>query len=170
MHGQGTFYDPRLDNAEQFPIAAENKFGHVRAPVDRISPKLPALQAYQLALAAPKAPKGSFDAAAAARGKRIFMGSAACSSCHVPPTFTEPGFNMHRGSEIGIDDFQADRSPTHMYRTSPLAGLWSHQKGGFYHDGRFADLDAVVRHYNSTFDLGLTAAQRQDLVQYLKSL
>lgn len=170
MHGQGTFYDPRLDDAEQFPIAAENKFGHVKAPVDLISSKLPALQAYQLALAAPKAPKGSFDAAAAARGKRLFMGQAACSSCHVPPTFSEPGFNMHRGSEIGIDNFQADRSPTHMYRTSPLAGLWSHQKGGFYHDGRFADLDAVVRHYNSTFDLGLTAAQQQDLVQYLKSL
>jgi hypothetical protein len=170
MHGQGTFYDPRLDDAKQFPIAAENRFGHVKSKVDLISPKLPALHAYQLALAAPKAPKGSFDTMAAARGKRLFMGQAACSSCHVPPTFTEPGFNMHRGSEIGIDDFQADRSPTHMYRTSPLAGLWSHQKGGFYHDGRFADLRAVVRHYDSTFDLGLTAAQQRDLVQYLKSL
>jgi hypothetical protein len=170
MHGQGTFYDPRLDNAEQFPIAAENRFGHTRAPVDLISPKLPALQAYQLALAAPKPPKGSFDAVAATRGKKLFMGQAACSTCHVPPTFTEPGFNMHRGDEIGIDNFQADRSPTHMYRTSPLAGLWSHQKGGFYHDGRFPDLRSVVEHYNSTFSLGLTAAQREDLVQYLKSL
>jgi hypothetical protein len=170
MHGQGTFYDPRLDNAEQFPIAAENRFGHTKAPVDLISPKLPALQAYQLALAAPKAPKGTFDAAAAARGKKLFMGPAACSTCHVPPTFTEPGFNMHRGDEIGIDNFQADRSPTHMYRTSPLAGLWSHQKGGFYHDGRFPDLRSVVEHYNSTFNLGLSAAQQEDLVQYLKSL
>jgi hypothetical protein len=170
MHGQGTFYDPRLDNAKQFPIAAENRFGHVKAPVDLISPKLPALHAYQLALAAPKPVRGTFDAMAAARGKRLFMGRAACSTCHVPPTFTEPGFNLHRGSEIGIDNFQADRSPTHMYRTSPLAGLWSHQKGGFYHDGRFADLEAVVQHYDRTFDLGLTAAQQRDLVQYLKSL
>jgi hypothetical protein len=170
MHGQGTFYDPRLDNAEQFPIAAENRFGHTKAPVDLISPKLPALQAYQLALAAPKPPKGTFDAAAAGRGKKLFMGPAACATCHVPPTFTEPGFNMHRGDEIGIDNFQADRSPTHMYRTSPLAGLWSHQKGGFYHDGRFPDLRSVVQHYNRTFGLELTAAQQQDLVQYLKSL
>ncbi len=170
MHGQGTFYDPRLDDAKQFPIAAENGFGHVKAPVDLISSKLPALQAYQLALAAPKAPQGSFDAVAAARGKRLFMGQAACSSCHVAPTFSEPGFNMHRGGEIGIDNFQANRSPTHMYRTSPLAGLWSHQKGGFYHDGRFADLGAVVRHYNTTFHLGLTTAQQKDLVEYLKSL
>jgi len=170
MHGQGTFYDPRLDDAEQFPIAAENRFGHTKAPVDLISPKLPALEAYQLALAAPRAPKGSFDAASAKRGKNLFMGQATCSTCHVAPTFSEPGFNMHSGDEIGIDNFQADRSPTHMYRTSPLRGLWSHQKGGFYHDGRFPDLDAVVKHYNTTFDLGLTAAQQKDLVEYLKSL
>jgi cytochrome c5 len=170
MHGQGTFYDPRLDDAEQFPIAAENRFGHTKAPVDLISPKLPALEAYQLALAAPRAPEGSFDAASAKRGKNLFMGQATCSTCHVAPTFSEPGFNMHSGDEIGIDNFQADRSPTHMYRTSPLRGLWSHQKGGFYHDGRFPDLDAVVKHYNTTFDLGLTAAQQKDLVEYLKSL
>ena len=170
MHGQGTFYDPRLDDAEQFPIAAENRFGHTKAPVDLISPKLPALEAYQLALAAPRAPEGSFDAASAKRGKNLFMGQATCSTCHVAPTFSEPGFNMHSGDEIGIDNFQADRSPTHMYRTSPLRGLWSHQNGGFYHDGRFPDLDAVVKHYNTTFDLGLTAAQQKDLVEYLKSL
>ena len=170
MHGKGTFYDKRLDNAKQFPIAAENRFGHTRAPVDLISPKLPALHQYQLALAAPKPPKGSFDATAAARGKSLFMGKADCSTCHVPPTFTEPGHNLHRGSEIGIGNFQADRSPTHMYRTTPLKGLWTHQKGGFYHDGRYADLAAVVRHYNNTFKLGLTTAQQRDLVQYLKSL
>jgi hypothetical protein len=170
MHGKGTFYDKRLDNARQFPIAAENRFGHTRAKVDRVSPKLPALHAYQLALAAPKPPKGSFDKMAAARGKSLFMGKAACSTCHVPPTFTEPGQNLHRGSEIGIDNFQADRAPTHMYRTSPLAGLWTHQKGGFYHDGRYPDLAAVVRHYDKTFKLGLTKTQQRDLVQYLKSL
>lgn len=170
MHGQGSFTDARLDNAAQFPIAAENKFGHVRAPVDLISSKLPALQAYQLSIAAPKPPKGSFNAMAAARGQKLFLGQGACSSCHVAPTFSEPGFNLHSGSEIGIDSFQADRSPTHMYRTSPLAGLWTHQKGGFYHDGRFPDLPSVVEHYNTTFKLGLSATQQRDLVEYLKSL
>ncbi|MBI2243007.1 MAG: hypothetical protein HYU55_03325 [Nocardioides sp.] len=170
MHGQGNFYDPRLDNADQFPIAAENGFGHVRSKVDKISSKLPALAAYQLSLTAPTPPKGSFDPKAAARGESLFMGQAQCSTCHVPPTFTEPGFNMHTGEEIGIDNFQADRSPTPMYRTSPLKGLWSHQKGGFYHDGRFPELVDVVQHYNDTFGLGLTEAQQRDLVQYLKSL
>jgi len=170
MHGQGTFFDPRLDNAAQFPIAAENNFGHVKAPVDLVNPKLPALQAYQLSLGAPKAPKGSFDAAAAARGKTLFNGRAECSTCHVPPTFSEPGENLHPGSQIGIDSFEADRSPTHMYRTSPLAGLWTHQKGGFYHDGRFPDLLSVVKEYDSTIHLGLSARQQNDLVQYLLSL
>jgi cytochrome c peroxidase len=128
------------------------------------------LQAYQLSLRAPKAPKGSFDPAAAARGKALFNGRAECSTCHVPPTFTEPGNNLHPGSQIGIDNFEADRSPTHMYRTSPLAGLWSHLTGGFYHDGRFPNLLSVVKHYDSTFHLGLSARQQSDLVQYLLSL
>jgi hypothetical protein len=170
MHGQGTFNDSRLDDAEQFPIAAENGFGHVKAKVDRITAKLPALQAYQESIAAPKPPKGSFNATAAKRGKALFSGQAECSTCHVPPLFTEPGFNMHKGEDIGIDNFQADRSPTHMYRTSPLKGLWTHQKGGFYHDGRFAELEDVVKHYDTTFDLDLTEAQQKDLVQYLLSL
>jgi hypothetical protein len=170
MHGQGTFFDPRLDNAQQFPIAAENGFGHLHPKVDLVSAKLPALQAYQLSLKAPAPPKNSFDKAAATRGKTLFNGTAECSTCHVPPTFTEPGENLHPGSAIGIDNFEADRSPTHMYRTSPLAGLWSHQTGGFYHDGRFPDLLAVVKHYDTTFHLHLTAKQQNDLVQYLLSL
>jgi len=135
-----------------------------------VSAKLPALQAYQLDLAAPRPPADSFDRAAAVRGKRLFDGRATCSTCHVPPMFSEPGFNLHPGSDIGIDSFQADRSPTHMYRTSPLAGLWTHRKGGFYHDGRYRDLASVVRHYDRTFHLHLGAGQQADLVEYLKSL
>jgi len=170
MHGKGTFFDPRLDNADQFPIAAANGFGHVVANPDLVTPKLPGLQAYQLALRAPAPPPGSFDPAAAARGKALFDGQAECSTCHVPPIFTEPGWNLHPGSQIGIDNFEADRSPTHMYRTTPLAGLWTHQKGGFFHDGRFPTLLAVVQHYNKVFQLGLTPAQENDLVQYLLSI
>jgi hypothetical protein len=170
MHGQGTLFDQRLDNKQQFPIAAENRFGHITAKPDLVSPKLPALQAYELSLKAPTPPRNSFDPAAAARGKTLFNGQAECSTCHVPPTFTEPGENLHSGSQIGIDNFEADRSPTHMYRTSPLAGLWTHQSGGFYHDGRFPDLLSVVKHYQTTFHLGLSAKQQNDLVQYLLSL
>ena len=170
MHGVGTYHDTRLDNAKQFPIAAANKFGHVTNKQDLITSQLPALAAYEEILAAPKPPAGSFDPAAAARGKQLFAGQAGCATCHVPPLFTEPGFNLHPGSDIGIDNFEADRSPSHMYRTAPLAGLWTHMKGGFYHDGRFATLLDVVNHYNTFLKLQLTSEQKHDLVEYLKSL
>lgn len=170
MHGQGTFYDPRLNDPVKFPIAAREGFGNVRSNPDLITAKLPALHFYQLAIPAPAAPAGSFEPAAAARGATLFNGQAKCSVCHVPPIFTEPGWNMHTPEEIGIDDFQAKRSPDERYRTSPLKGLWTHQKGGFYHDGRFATLRDVVEHYNSFFGTNLTEQQKLDLVEYLKSL
>lgn len=170
MHGQGTFYDPRLNDPVKFPIAAANGFGNVRANPDLITAKLPALQFYQLAIPAPEPPRGSFNRAAAGRGEGIFNGVAKCSTCHVPPIFTEPGWNMHKPEEIGIDDFQAKRSPDERYRTSPLKGLWTHQKGGFYHDGRFSTLRDVVEHYNTFFSTNLTEQQKADLIEYLKSL
>lgn len=170
MHGQGTFYDPRLNDAEKFPIAAREGFGNVRSSPDLVTPKLAALHLYQLALPAPTPPEGSFDAQAAERGKQVFEGKANCASCHVPPLYTEPGWNMHTPEEIGIDAFQADRSPDGRYRTSPLKGLWAHQKGGFYHDGRFATLADVVDHYDAQFGLGLTADEKRQLEEFLKSL
>jgi hypothetical protein len=170
MHGSGTFYDPRLADAAKFPIAAANGFDDVRVNADRITPKLAALHFYQLSLPAPKPPLGSFDLAAAAQGQKLFNGSAGCARCHVPPLFTEPGWNMHTAAEIGIDDFQAKRSPDERYRTTPLRGLWTHQKGGFYHDGRFATLLDVVEHYATLFGLSLSPAEKAQLVEYLKSL
>ncbi len=170
MHGKGTFFDPRLNDAAQFPVAAAAGFGNVRNTPDLITSKLGALQFYQLAIPAPAPPKGSFDADAAARGKALFEGQAKCSNCHVSPLFTEPGWNMHTPEEIGVDDFQASRAPDNRYRTTPLRGLWTHTTGGFYHDGRFATLTDVVQHYNSFFGLGLSDPQVHDLVEYLNSL
>ena len=170
MHGSGTFFDPRLDNAAKFPVAARAGMGHTRADDDKVTAKLAQLQFYQLAIPAPAAPEGSFDRRAAARGQTLFTTRANCSSCHVAPLFSEPGWAMHSGAEIGIDDFQASRSPDGMYRTTPLKGAWSHAKGGYYHDGRFATLLDVVKHYNETFTLHLSDAEMNDLAEYLKSL
>jgi hypothetical protein len=170
MHGKGTFFDPRLNDPVQFPIAARAGFGNVRNDPDLISSKLPALHAYQLSLASPKPPEGSFDPNAAARGKEVFEKQAQCATCHVPPTYTEPGWNMHTPQELGIDDFQANRGPDKQYRTAPLSGLWTHQTGGFYHDGRFATLEDVVSHYDAVLGLHLTGNEKGDLVQFLKSL
>ena len=142
----------------------------MRSTPDKLTSKLAALHFYQLAIPAPTAPPGSYDKAAFERGKTLFNGQAKCATCHVPPLFTEPGNNLHAPSEIGVDSFQADRSPTHMYRTAPLAGLWAHEKGGFYHDGRFATLLDVVNHYDTQFNLKLGDADKRDLIEYLKGI
>ncbi len=157
-HGQGSFYDPRLnaktaDGTPRFPIAVKAGFANVRNDPDLVTPKLANLHIYQLAIAAPTAAAGSFDATAAVRGRLVFKGTGKCAGCHVPPLFTEPGWNMHAAAKIGIDDFQAKRSPDRAYRTSPLKGLFAHLKGGFYHDGRFATLGAEVNQYDAFFKL-----------------
>jgi hypothetical protein len=170
LQGQGTFFDERFNDAKKYPIAAKAGFGNKRSGTDMVTAKLAALQFYQLAIPPPTPPAGSFDSAAAARGEALFRGKATCAQCHVPPLFTEPGWNTHKPSEIGIDEFQANRSPDKTYRTAPLRGLFAHMKGGFYHDGRFATLLDVVNHYNSFKKLNLTEQEKNDLVEFLKSL
>lgn len=183
LHGKGRFFDPRLNNAAKFPIAAANGFGdlpHINPAEDLITSKLPSLHFYQLAIPAPRPEPGvDFDAAAAALGEALFIGKAQCNSCHVKPLWTEPGWNLHTPAEIGIDSFQADRSPDGVYRTMNLAALFVREnglfmkpenKGRYYHDGRFATLLDVVNHYNTRFSLGLSPQEKARLVEYLKSL
>lgn len=173
MHGKGTFIDARLDDPRRYPVAARTGQGDIREADDRVSRKLPALHLYQVALPVPKAPAGAFNAEAAARGKRLFNSAARCAECHIPPTFSEPGWNLHEASEIGIDDFQASRTPGGQYRTTPLRALWDTDKahkGGFYHDGRFKTLREVVDHYQRTLGLTITEEQKGDLIQYLRSI
>jgi hypothetical protein len=168
MHGKGTFIDSRLAGGK---VAAKTGLANTRGKPDEVTGKLAALNYYQLSLPAPLPPAGSFDAAAAERGHALFDGKAQCATCHVPPLFTEPGWNLHAASEIGVDDFQAKRSPgDQRYRTAPLRGLFAHAKGGFYHDGRFATLNDVVDHYNTLKHLNLSPDEKKALVEYLKSL
>jgi hypothetical protein len=170
MVGKGTFVDRRVADKNQFPLTAKTGFADKRDKDDRITSKLAALHYYQLSLPAPTPPKNSYDSAAADRGRAIFNGKANCANCHVPPLFSEPGMALHTGAEIGIDDFQANRSPTKAYRTTPLRGLFTRSKGGFYHDGRFPDLPAVTKHYEKVLNFSLSDTERHDLVEYLKSL
>jgi hypothetical protein len=172
MHGKGNFFDPRLDDATQFPVAARARSGHTQVAEgeDQVTSKLGALHYYQVSIPAPKPPAGSFDAAGAGRGGVLFAGKGQCASCHTEPLTTEPGWHMHTPEEIGIDDFQSSRAPDKGYRTTPLHGLFARSKGGFYHDGRFPTLLDVVNHYDSFKGLSLTPAEKSDLVEYLKSL
>jgi hypothetical protein len=156
MHGQGTFRDPRLGIAI------------VKSP-DVVTPLLPALRQYQLSLSAPPAAAGSFDVAAAARGRVLFDGAARCSSCHIGALLTDVNLGiLHTPAEVGQDPVFASRSVTKRYRTTPLRALALHAP--YFHDGSAASLADVVAHYDGLFSLGLSAQQRVDLVEYLKSL
>jgi hypothetical protein len=182
MHGVGTFFDERFDDANQFPVAAAAKLGHISTDPDhdQITSKLPALHFYQLSLPAVQPRPGvDFDPAAAARGDALFSGKANCNSCHHEPLWTEPGWNQHTAAELKMDSFEADRSPGHAYQTVNLAGIFIRErglfmfpqnKGRFYHDGRFKTLLDVVNSYNDRFALGLAESEKNDLVEYLKSL
>ena len=159
MGGQGNFTEPRLN------------INITNGTQDLITSKLPALQAYQLSLAAPPPPAGSFDAAAAARGKLVFEGAGKCVSCHSGATFTDANSMLHPPADSMAEPetpSYAARSATKQYRTSPLKGVWQHPP--YFHDGSAPTLEAVVRTYNTKLSLGLTAAQMADLAQYLRSL
>jgi hypothetical protein len=170
LHGQGNFNDSRFNDPVKYPVATRNHEFEIRHSKDLVTSKLGALEYYQLSLLPPKPPKHSFNKAAARRGKAIFDGQGKCSSCHMPPLFTDAGHNAHKASEVCIDSFQADRGPDNSLVTPQLKGLWSRSKRGFFHDGRFPTLGSVVDHYNSCFGLNLSPGQKSDLVQYLKSL
>jgi hypothetical protein len=162
MGGQGSFADPRIGlNIIQKP--------------DLVTPKLPALLAYQLSLPAPPPPAGSFDPTAAARGRTLFNSVAQCATCHIAPTYTDvlsgPTTDMpllHTALEAGAEPVYATRSATKMYRTTPLRGVWQHPP--YFHDGSASDLLAVINRYNTHFALGLSDNQKSDLVEFLKSL
>jgi cytochrome c peroxidase len=134
-----------------------------------VTAALRALDYYQRSLPVPRPPRGSFDAAAAKRGAAVFNGAGKCASCHMGSLGTETGYNAHKPAEICIDAFAANRAPDGTYVTAPLQALFTRSKRGFYHDGRFPTLLAVVNHYDDCFKLGLSERQKRDVVQYLKS-
>ena len=155
MHGQGTFRDPRLNiNVVQEP--------------DLVTPKLAALRDYQLSLSAP-APAVALDANAVARGREVFTGVANCSSCHSGAILSDVNRGrLHAAAETGMDPRYAERTSQKAYRTTPLRGLLQHPP--YFHDGSAATLEEVVAHYQQYLKLSLTSQQRQDLIEYLKSL
>jgi hypothetical protein len=156
MGAQGNFTDERIGVQRTLPPGTP----------DLVEAKLPALLAYQLSLEAPAPPAGSFDAAAAGRGKAVFEGAARCSTCHEGRLFTHA--TLHAPAEVGAEPGYAARSATKRYRVTPLRALWQHPP--YFHDGSAADLPAVVAHYERVLGLSLTPGQRSDLVEYLKSI
>jgi mono/diheme cytochrome c family protein len=156
MGGQGEFVDDRLGIARSLPSGMP----------DLVRPRLDALREYQFSLEAPRPPAGSFDAGAAGRGRAVFEGAARCASCHRGPARTEE--QLHAPPETGMEPSYALRSASKRYRTTPLRGLWQHPP--YFHDGSARSLADVVDRYEGVLRLGLTPAQKADLLEYLKSL
>ena len=156
MGGHGTFKDNRLGI-------------HIKQKPDLVKHKLGPLADYQLSLPAPAAPEGSFDPAAAARGKTVFNGAAKCATCHRGPVYTDVNRGiLHDPAETGMDPAYAMRTATKRYRTTPLRGLATHAP--YFHDGSAETLGDVVDHYDSTLRLRLAPDQKLDLVEFLKTL
>ena len=133
----------------------------MRADEDLITPLLPALQLYQLAIAAPPAPRGSYDRdAAAKRGEELFNGKAKCAAVTCRRCTPSPAGTCTPARRSASMSSRRVARPTSDYRTAPLRGLWTHGTGGFYHDGRFPTLGAVIDHYDSHFSLGLTGGEK----------
>ena len=160
MHGHGHFVDSRIGV-------------DVNNPPDLVSPKLKALRVYQFSLERPEPLAGNFDAAAAKRGHAVFNGVAGCARCHLSSVYTDVNAGrLHTPAEVGQDAAYALRSATKLYRTTPLRGLWHppQLKGPYFHDGKAATLAEAVDHYVQLQNLSLTAQQKADLVEFLKSL
>lgn len=159
MGGLGTVTEPRLN------------LSITHGSEDLVSSKLPALQAYQLTLQAPAAPVGSFDPAAALRGRAVFEGAGKCATCHSGSSFTDANTRLHPPADSMAEPESpsyAARSATRQYRTTPLKGAWQHAP--YFHDGSAATLDEVAQTYNDRLGLGLSVQDVSDLAQYLKSL
>jgi mono/diheme cytochrome c family protein len=154
MHGHGNFSDPRLGvNIVQEP--------------DMVTPKLPALRAYQHSLPAPPTPGASYDRGAARRGKAVF--DANCASCHVSGTLTDNNRGvLHAPSETGMDPTYAARTTQKQYRATPLRALWQHAP--YFHDGSAKTLRDVIEHYMRVRNLQFSRGQKRDLEHYLRSL
>jgi hypothetical protein len=154
MHGHGDFSDPRIGVSVDWAT-------------DQVTPLLAPLLEYQLSLIVPPPPQGSFDQAGASRGRVVFE-DAGCVSCHSGPLLTDAAEGLHDPGETCMDPTLAQRAATRLYRTTPLRGLWQHAP--YFHDGSAATLADVVEHYDACLVLDITAQQRNDLIEYLKSL
>jgi hypothetical protein len=89
--------------------------------------------------------------------------TVSCTSSEMHPT----AMSGAGGQRAGFDEVIGQHARTML---DEGRGLWTHQKGGFYHDGRFATLRDVVNHYDGFLRLGLTELEKNDLIQHLLGL
>jgi cytochrome c peroxidase len=125
-----------------------------------------AVAAFLATLEHPPHPRRSADGRlgpAAARGRELFHGAARCDRCHKGELYFSPGnFDLK---------LRSDGSPYELWNPPSLLGLYD--RGPYLHDGRAHTLDDLLRLYHTPQSLGgqpLTDEQRQDLIEFLKTL
>lgn len=133
---------------------------------------------FQALLDFPPAPKlnllGRLDRTKATpsevRGEELFFGKANCSGCHAPPYYTDN--LMH---DLQVERFHKPHMEGGMMMTAqgpiktfPLRGI--KESPPYLHDGRLLTLEDTVEFFNLVMQLNLTAAEKKDLVAFLRVL
>lgn len=122
---------------------------------------------------------------AAVRGWEVFRGKAACGTCHAGALFTDL---LYHNVGIGLDGetpdpgrFKVTQREVHTsaFKTPTLRDVA--RSAPYFHDGSVATLEEAVElmasggndnpHLDALLeDRGLTAAEKSDLVEFLKAL
>ena len=171
MHGQGTFLDAAAERRGAVP---GGRPGRVRDGASRPRPRH--RQAPRPAVLSAVDPGAETAARQLRRRRRPDWARASSTAPRAARPVTcrrsspSPAGTCTPPPRSASTTSRRARSPDERYRTTPLGGLFTRQKGGFYHDGRFATLGDVVEHYDRTFGLNLSEAAKRALVEYLKSL
>ncbi len=133
---------------------------------------------FQELLDFPPAPKlgidGKLDPALASpaemRGQEVFFGKGTCSTCHVPPYYTDNTMHNLRLERFYKPQTIAGRvtSGDGPIKTFPLRGI--KESPPYLNDGRLLTLDDAVEFFNLVLQTKLSAEEKKDLVAFLKAL
>jgi len=104
------------------------------------------------------------------RGQEVFFGKGQCSVCHVPPYYTD---NLMHDLKLErfFDQTRVDErvmTGDGPIKTFPLRGI--KDSPPYLHDGRLLTLEDTVEFFNLVLELQLDAAEKRDLVSFMKAL
>jgi cytochrome c peroxidase len=147
-------------------------------PLERGS-QVHAMAEFQELLDFPPAPKlsvvdGKLDPRKASevemRGQAVFFGKGRCSTCHVPPYYTDN--LMHN---LKAERFYKPRIVNGMMATAdgpiktfPLRGI--KESPPYLHDGRLLTLEDTVEFFNLILETRLSDKEKADLTAFLRTL
>jgi hypothetical protein len=171
MHGSGTFFDRRLGNPDQYPVAAKSGSGNTRG-----TPDLDHVEARGASLLPNRHPGAEATRSRPlmpqrrARGKNLFNQEGAVRGVSRAAALYRAG----QQSVLSPPRSAWIRSRPTGRRLICIARLRSRDcgrtRGRLHHDGRFATLGDVLEHYNRHLKLELIDREKNDLIEYLKSL